>query len=241
MEARTGLVIGGLAAVTASVAVVTAVAFANTMALADSPGATVAAGRVMVPAAAADTILDESPTATDEPETTSPGPEVVEAPDPVVVAPPSNVSAETTRDQAADATTATGDASTPAEPEKNLDELIAAAKASGSWDAIRSWAAAHGWSGGRRAVLIARLENERAAEKAAQDERQSADSDRASLGGTESQGDFVAIQPEKKKQQTGPTTGTERPAPAGSNVGHGHGAGHDGKKDQSRDSPDRRD
>ncbi len=244
MDARTGLVIGGLAAVTASVAVVTAVAFANTMALADSPGATVASGHILVPAAAApETVVDETPASTDQPETTSPGAEVVQAPDPLVVAPPAAATGETPREQVVDTVPSTGGANTPAAPEKSLDQVIAEAKASGSWDPIRNWAAANGWSHGRLDALIARLERERAAEKAAEDQRQSADSDGARLDGstaTDSQRDLVATKPDKK-QQPGGNAGSQRPAHAGSNVGHGHGADADAKKDRSRDSPDRRD
>jgi hypothetical protein len=196
-----------------------------------------------VPAAAGpESVVEETPPSTDQPETTSPGAEVVQAPDPVVVAPPA-ASGETPREQVADTVPpSTGQANTPAAPAKSLDQVIAEAKASGSWDAIRSWAAANGWSNGRLDALIARLERERTDEKSADDERQSADSGGAWLDGTtgsDSQRDLVAPQPDKK--QPGGNAGSERPAHAGSNVGHGHGAGADAKKDQSRDSPDRRD
>uniref|UniRef100_UPI00197C1FB7 hypothetical protein n=1 Tax=Microbacterium sp. CPCC 204701 TaxID=2493084 RepID=UPI00197C1FB7 len=52
MDARTGLVIGGMATVAASVAVVCAVALTTPAALADSPGTNVATARVLVPASA---------------------------------------------------------------------------------------------------------------------------------------------------------------------------------------------
>ena len=43
------------------------------------------------------------------------------------------------------------------------------------------------------------------------------------------------------KQSGQQSTGSQPPAHAGSNVGNGNGAGNGEKKDQSRNSPDKRD
>ena len=222
MEARTGLVVGGLTAVTVSVAVVSAVAFANTAALADSPGTTVASEQVVVPAAASPSATPQTaPTVTPDALTPSAEVEVVEAPAPVVVDPASPTAP-------VHAAPAPGpDAVTPAAPAApaaaaDLEQAVAAAKASGSWDPIRTWAAAHGWSTDRLDSFLSRLERESPAHDDSDDDR------KGMIGGQQNQTDRTS-------------TGADRPAHAGTNVGSGNGAGRDAKRDQSRNSPDERD
>jgi hypothetical protein len=245
VEARTGLVISGVAAVTVSVAVVTAVALANTMALADSPGTTVASSPVMVPAAADRAASpDASAEPADAPSTGAPGAEVVEAPAPVVVAPPSIATGTIAREQSGSGGAASGGTANPPSGHgaADFDEILAAAKASGSWDALRTWAAAQGWSSGRLEALIARLDRERLTQGSGSEEGLVGDQGGGSLGGTSGGSDPQRdlVPPSDQKQKPGPATGADRPAGAGSNVGHGNGAGHGGKRDQPRDSPDRR-
>ena|GEM_PF-1716208 len=229
MEARTGLVIGGMTAVAASIAVVTAVALANTAALADSPGASIASAHVVVPAAATPTATPQpTPVPTTTPDALAPSaePEVVEAPAPVVVAPPESTTSQTP------AAPATGpQVAEPAAPAVagDIDSAIAAAKAAGTWEALRSWATAHGWSSGRIDALVARLQREIADQNEQQNLNGPHDSD--TPWGSESE--FPRGQQQSE--------GSQRPAHAGSNVGNGNGAWNDGKKDQSRNSPDERD
>jgi hypothetical protein len=239
VDGRTGLVVGGLTAVAASVAVVTAVALTNATALQDSPGSTVTAGRVLVPAAspATTTPLAPAPAAAPQPHATAPPAEIAEAPAPVVVDTPPTM----TRPPVAPATAP--DAA-PQAPVQDLDTVIAAAEAAGSWDEVRAWAHAQGWSSGRIEALVARLDRDKAAEKAeapagpAQLES-GTDQD---LVGTELQRSAPAPQPIAKQNNGNgqKSTGAGRPADAGSN-GNGNGVGPHEKKDQSRDSPDRRD
>ena len=246
MDGRTGLVIGGLTAVAASVAVVTAVALTNTAALQDSPGATVTAGRILVPAAASPATAtppaplptpDTAPTAAPD-ATAPPRAEIVEAPAPVVV----------DRADAGPAATVTiPDAAAPA-PADDLESVIAAGKASGSWDAVRAWATAQGWSAGRIDALVGRLEREQAAEKAqAPDAPAQVDSgnDQQQLVGSEAE-QRIAPAPEAPgaNHDVGGAENpshAQRPAHAGSNVGHGGNADPDAKKGQSRNPPDKRD
>ncbi|MEV4688855.1 hypothetical protein [Microbacterium sp. LWH3-1.2] len=250
MDARTGLVIGGMTAVAASVAVVTAVALANTAALVDSEGTSVASKRVVVPApASASATPRPTPAATSDALIPSAEPEVVEAPSPVHVAPPASTGKRTP---------ATTEAVAPAAPAPpaDIDAAIAAAEAAGTWDALRGWAAANGWSNARLEALIARLERE----NADQSEKQDLKSSSESSDSTAQRQSFVQVQaqaqapapapvsapepelPAAEEKQSGQqSTGSQPPAQAGSNVAHGNGAGNDGKKDQSRNSPDKRD
>ncbi|MEV5068530.1 hypothetical protein MRBLMI12_000072 [Microbacterium sp. LMI12-1-1.1] len=226
MEARTGLVIGGVTAVAASIAVVTAVALANTMALADSPGTSLASERVIVPSASS-----PSPSASAAVTPEAPVPpvnaEVVEAPAPQVVDQP----------LASDGSRATTNAPIAAEPAApaDIETVIAAAKAAGSWEELRSWANAQGWTTARIDALVSRLERE-TAEKTETAERPVR---------TQSDGQQNLVAPvEQQKQKSSAdrtSNGPDRPAHAGGNVGNGNGADHDAKKDQSRNSPDKRD
>ncbi|MGU3646117.1 hypothetical protein ACLBXX_14205 [Microbacterium sp. C23T] len=248
MQARTGLVIGGMTAVAASVAVVTAVALANTAALAESAGTSVASKRVVVPAAASPSSTPQpAPAATPDALSPSAEPEVVQAPAPVEVAPPASTTTRTPAN-AAPEVAAPAPPAPPAPPAAgDLDSAIAAAKAAGTWDALRSWAASHGWSNGRLDALIARLEQEFAGQNEQGDGN---NSDNSSGSTTQRQGivqapapeqEAPAQPPQKQKQSGRQSTGQKPPAHAGSNVGNGNGAGNDGKKDQSRNSPDKRD
>ncbi|MFK4806320.1 hypothetical protein ACI3KX_10660 [Microbacterium sp. ZW CA_36] len=223
MEARTGLVIGGVTAVAASIAVVTAVALANTMALADSPGTSLASERVIVPSA---TSPSASPSASAAVTPEAPVPpvnaEVVEAPAPQVVDQP----------LASDGSRATTNAPIAAEPAApaDIETVIAAAKAAGSWEELRSWANAQGWTTARIDALVSRLERG-AAETAERPVRTQSDD----------QQNLVAPGEQQKSSADRTSNGPNRPAHAGGNVGNGNGADHDAKKDQSRNSPDKRD
>ncbi|MDQ7879895.1 hypothetical protein Q9R08_18025 [Microbacterium sp. QXD-8] len=231
MEARTGLVIGGVTAVAASIAVVTAVALANTMALADSPGTSLASEHVVVPAA---TSPSPSPSPSATPAVTPAAlvppadAEVAEAPAPLVVAQP----------PAADGSRPTANA--PAAPDRaqpaapaDIEPVIAAAKAAGSWEELRSWAAAHGWTTARTDALVSRLERELA--------EKSEVAERPVQTQSDGQQNLVAPVEQQKSSADRRSNGPDRPAHAGGNVGNGNGADHDAKKDQSRNSPDKRD
>jgi hypothetical protein len=229
VEARTGLVIGGVTAVAASIAVVTAVALANTMALADSPGTSLASEHVVVPSASSPSA---SPSATPAVTPAVPVPpadaEVVEAPAPLVVDQPPATGGSRTPP-----TPNTRDAPEPAAP-ADIEPVIAAAKAAGSWEELRSWAAAHGWTTARIDALVSRLERERQTEKTELAERPVQTQ-------SDGQQNLVAPVEEQKSSADRTANGPDRPAHAGGNVGNGNGAGHDPKKDQSRNSPDKRD
>ena len=237
MEARTGLVIGGVTAVVASIAVVTAVALTSTMALADSRGTSLASERVVVPSAPAPSASPRAtPTATSETQAAVDA-EVVEAPAPLVVDTSSG-----SQEARIPATPAVPPAAQPA-PDvaaptipADLEPAIAAAKAAGSWEGLRTWALAHGWNAARIDALLSRLDREMAAHAPSADgtaEHNDSDTHRR-LGASGSD-------EQKSTAGTEPAHNDRRPAHAGSNVGNGNGAGHDAKKDQSRNSPDKRD
>ena len=243
VQARTGLVIGGVTAVAASIAVVTAVALTNTLALTDSRGTSLASERVVVPSA---TVPSASPRATPTVTSEALPPadvEVVEAPAPLVVDNSSgSQEARTPPTPAAPpAAQPAPDTAAPATPAE-IEPAIAAAKAAGSWDGLRTWALAHGWTAARIDALVARLDREMAAQAPGADGTTevgeapaSTESDaqrRLAASGTDDQ---------KSTADTEPAHNDRRPAHAGSNVGNGNGAGHDAKKDQSRNSPDKRD
>jgi hypothetical protein len=248
VDARTGLVIGGMTAVAASVAVVTAVALANTAALADSEGTSVASKRVVVPAPASPSATPRpTPAATSDALIPSAQPEVVQAPAPVEVAPSESTGGRGYTAPAAPEVVA------PAAPDASgdVDAAIAAAQAAGSWDSLRSWAAAQGWSSGRLDALIARLERENADQNKQSDssgslESSGADAQRQGIvqspAPAPAQRQVNAQAPVEEQKKSGQrSTGPQRPAHAGSNVGNGNGAGNGEKKDQSRNSPDKRD
>ncbi|MDR7190804.1 hypothetical protein J2Y46_003662 [Microbacterium sp. BE35] len=253
MHVRTGLVIGGMTAVAASVAVVTAVALANTAALADSPGTSIASKRVVVPAAGAPSAAPQPAQAT-TPDALTPSaePEVVQAPEPVEVVPPPSISPRTPATAAPENAPA---APAPPAATGDIDSAIAAAKAAGTWDALRTWADSHGWPSGRLDALIARLEREitdqnpldegnKSGGANSSSESNDSTAQRQGVVQAPAPGHKVPAQqrPQKQQKESGQQwTGQKPPAHAGSNVGNGNGAGNDGKKDQSRNSPDRRD
>jgi hypothetical protein len=246
VEARTGLVIGGVTAVAASIAVVTAVALANTMALKDSPGTSLASESVVVPSTTSPSASPRAtPTATLEAVPPAAA-EVVEAPAPLVVQPPfASDAPRTPRTPAAPADpppSATAPDASPPAPATDIDSVIAAAKASGSWDELRAWTQAQGWTTARTDALVSRLERE-LAEKSPEPSNNAELSEAPVLSDSTTQRRQVQAEAEYDQQTaTDPgSVGKERPAHAGSNVGNGNGAGHDAKKDQSRDSPDKRD
>jgi hypothetical protein len=253
VDARTGLVIGGATAVAASIAVVTAVALANTVALADAAGTSIATQPIVVPSSGSPSATPQ-PTATIAPPVESaaaPGPEVVEAPAPVVV----------------DTPRSTGDAGTPSAPvtvpppatPADLETVIAASKAAGNWDAVRTWAAANGWPAGRTEALVKQLQRELAAESsklvAPSAPADSVEQRRGLVAAEPEQRQaIVDAQPEQRSLEVEvevesgsieaeqvPATTPGKPAHAGSNVEHGNGAAHGEKKAQSRNPPDKRD
>jgi len=212
VEARTGLVMGGITAVAASVAVVTAVAFANTAALADSPGTNVETEHVVVPAAAAPSA---TPTAASDAQPPQAEAEVAEAPAPEV-APTESTGSQTPGTSVAPVAPAppVPEVARPAAPAVpgDIEAAIAAAKEAGSWEAVRAWAIAHGWSSERIDALVSHLQRE------------------------------LEESPVREHKPSGrESTGWQRPGHGAPNVGHGDGAVNDGKKDQSRNSPDWRD
>ncbi|MBD3942364.1 hypothetical protein IF188_11705 [Microbacterium sp. NEAU-LLC] len=247
MDARTGLVIGGMTAVAASVAVVCVVAMANTAALKDSPATTVAAAKILVPAASPTSAPKTTPTAQAvvTPEQTTQA-EVVAAPDPTEVEPSTTTTPVTetvvpSHVDPAPAAPVEPVVPAPAEGPADVDSAIEAARATGTWESLRSWAERHGWSTGRIDALIERLsrgdDNERLDLTQGHDDtppaqKQSGTADRTG-------GATAELQPQ---DQSGSrlTTTTEHPAKAGSN-GRGDDAVPTPKKDQSRNSPDRRD
>lgn len=215
-----GLVVGGMATVAASVAVVCAVALTNSVALADSPGSTVASARVLVPASAS-----PSPERVARAVEVTAQPEVVEAPAPIVV---DDTSAG---DDTAAATPAPPSPAAPAAPvtPPNANAAVEASKKAGTWDAVIAWARAQGWSQERIDEWVTRLEEERG----------------AAASGGDRPGDEQ--QPPPRPPDAGivaPAPAPERPADAGSTADRTESSDSSRggpKKDRSRDSPDRRD
>jgi hypothetical protein len=203
LDSRTWFAVGGVSTVAASVAVVCLVALTNAAALADSAGAPVSVGPVVVPTPSggagqhlahptASPSAPYTPTATAEP------------------LPPvqSRVDAVTDATRAGSGTTV---ASAPAHViPATAEAALAESRAAGTWDAVREWATSVGWSQGRIDAWVTRLENEVA------------------------QTDPGAREP----ASVAPSLGT---APAHKNFGRSAGADVGSKKDQSRDSPVRRD
>lgn len=227
MDARARLVIGGMTTVAASVAVVCTVALTNSVALAESPGSSIASARVLVPAAspAADSASPDPVVAESAPQAAA-QPEVVEAPAPIVVEGTESVGAD---DSAAVADPPAPPAPPAPETPASADAAVEASVKAGTWDAVRSWALAHGWSQERIAEWITRLEQERAA---ADPDRPGQDDDPKPAAP-----DAGLVPP------SAPAPAPERPANAGSTDRTDSSDSHRGgaKKDRSRDSPDRRD
>lgn len=152
MEVRTRSAVGGVAAVAASVAMIWIVALTTSASLADAPGATSAAGPVVVPSAApspaASATAPAGPVAPPAPAPVT-GPETVSAPEPVEVAPAPAVPAPDV--PVADTSAA------------QEEQVIAEAVRSGAWEAALAWAAQQGWTGERLQAWVSRLEALRAA------------------------------------------------------------------------------
>lgn len=138
MNGRTGLVVGGVCAVTASVAVVCAVAFSHSAALADSAGSALSSPRVLVPAATAPAVADAEGSLSHEvPVSREQGPQLVDVPAPVVVDVPPTVPADA--------------------PDESIvrEESLESAASAGAWDTVRERARARGWSDERIEEWIA--------------------------------------------------------------------------------------
>lgn len=261
VDSRTRLAIGGITTVVASVAVVCAVAITTSVALADAPGASIGAARVVVPSTGSAASAGAEAAAAPAPETAVPDPspvaEVVPAPDPVIVDLP--VDGPVTPPLA------------PASP-ASAEAAIAAADASGSWAAVRAWAAGQGWSTARIDAWISQLEESRGggrdpfpahrdddrelgqqswdAPKGQRSERSERrtlspnDLERTDVAPAEPpQQDARPAAPETIQEQPATTVAPgNRPAHAGTNTeNRSEKPGLGAKKDRSRDSPDRRD
>jgi hypothetical protein len=134
-----------MATVTASIAVVCAVAMTTSVALADSAGTASGAESVIVPASATATAPSAIPgpsTQAAAPQTPSDQPETVPAPEPEEVASPQVVQ------------TQTGEPSAATE-----EQFLTEVQESGSWQAAYAWAEQRGWSTARVDAWIARLES----------------------------------------------------------------------------------
>lgn len=226
VDGRTGLVVGGVSAVAASVAVICAVALTTSAALADSSGSDMAAARVLVPAAA---MNDGSGTGTDGVSASTSRPETVQAPDPYVVDAqrPSDPTPPAPANPApappAPPAPAPAAPQTPSAPQApaTREEAEAASVAAGSWDAVRAWASARGWSPERVEEWIARLEERYT--KA--DGGNGRGPEKRSASGEDGAGRLVG-------------TLQRLPAIAGSNGDdRWHAPGGDVNQDQSRESP----
>lgn len=241
MDARTGLVVGGMTAVAASVAVVCAVAMTNTAALKDSPATTVASSRILVPASSSTPSATPTPTLTQAPAVPDEA-EVVEAPAPTEVEPPASTADNPPRTPPPAAQPQAG------APAGDVESAIEAARVAGTWDSLRAWAAANGWSDGRIDSLIKRLERAAEADRLsggdqlqAPDKNAPAQKDSAAVVGGST--DRLVQAPAAPTNQGGSQKQShpQHPANAGSpGNGNGNGAGPDAKKDQPRNSPDKR-
>lgn len=232
MDGRTRLVVGGVSAVSASVAVVCAVAMTTTWALADSAGSSLGAARVLVPAVVPPTPVTgadsterasslppqeeaveappvETVEAPDEEAVESPQAETVEAPDPVVVDNRRAAPTAPAAPAAPPAGTAPADPPAPASPAAPAAPAGDDMATAGAWGEERQRATERGWSPARiEAWLTSLAERYRA----------------QSLDGAPADAPPLP------------------PAHAGSNVDDRWNAPDaDAKKDQSRDSPVARD
>ncbi|MHC2999394.1 hypothetical protein OB08_09430, partial [Microbacterium sp. HJ5] len=181
-----------MSAVAASVAVVCAVALTNSAALSDAQGAAVDAAPVVVPSSgtpsdgveatpppvAGPAPVDVVPAPAPDVRAESPAPpvaEVVPAPAPQVVTPSTAAPVAPPAGGAAAGTG--GSAAAPSEK-----AVIAAARASGSWEAARAWATRLGWSPARIDAWIAKIEQDRDALSGGRDQS-TGDGGRAGLVG----------------------------------------------------------
>jgi hypothetical protein len=203
VDSRTWFAVGGVSTVAASVAVVCLVALTNAAALADSAGAPVSVGPVVVPAPSATAGHPLAhPTVSPTPRSQTP------------TADPTSPAADGGTDAATTATRGVPGAMVAAAPAHvipaSAEAALVESRAAGTWDAIREWARSVGWSEGRISAWVVRLEQEKAQTDPGP-------------------GEPASVAPAKR------TTSTHK------NSGRSAGADLGSKKDQSRDSPVRRD
>lgn len=142
MDGRTGFALGGFVVGAAVVAVASAVTLSSGVALADTPGTAVGVDVVRVsPRTGTATPAPTASTQTVAPEISSPAPtaEVVPAPAPL------DVAAAPAQDRPA----AQPSAPVAVDQEASRRAVEDEALRTGSWDRLRAWAAAHGWSADR--------------------------------------------------------------------------------------------
>jgi len=240
MEARTRLAIGGVTTVAASVAVVCAVAITNNVALSETAGSPVEAVRVVVPSsgiiAAAEYDTTPAPALSDAPPSRTPSPqppppaEIVPAPAPEVIAPSRHEPA--------------GESPRGGQAEPDEKAAVAEARATGSWESVRDWAARLGWSADRIDAWVMKLESAHGSvldewkhdrgSGGNDDHREVHDDSAARTGSRENTADMSG-----RPKTAAPK---ERPAYAGANAERwAEKPGFGAKKDRSRVSPDRRD
>ncbi len=215
MESRTRFAIGGMSTVVASVAVVCAVALTNSVALAESAGVPVGATPLVLPSplAAARTAAP-----TDTPEVPAVSATATPSPSPLV---PAARGPETVPAPAPIVV------SSPApQVETSAESALAAAESSGSWAPVREWAQDLGWSQSRIDAWIQKLEDKQAA--AAERTSQNNQDQKASTG----QAGRLTASDLSSKASANAEKDAERQS-----VNSGFGS----KKDQSRESPARRD
>jgi len=165
VDARTGFAVGGFIVGATAVAVACAATLSNSAALADVPGASAGVGVVRVsPAPAATPTPRDSAPALSAPDLSAPAPsgsaEVVPAPEPRDVsspAPPRPADPQ-----------AAPEAPAPAQPDYfslTKDQIQDEAVSTGSWDLLRVWAVARGWSTKRIDHWIGLLQGKTTADK----------------------------------------------------------------------------
>ncbi|MEU1970091.1 hypothetical protein ABZ477_00365 [Microbacterium sp. NPDC019599] len=155
MDARAGFAAGGFAVGAAVVAVACAVTLSNSTALVDVPGAAAGVDVVRVTPSAVGVTPTPRTTApaVAAPEISAPAPtaEIVPAPEPRDVAEPAPVAPpaeQPSTEQPAEAAAPAAPAP-PVEPDLTRREIEEQAVQSGSFDRLRAWAIANGWSSGR--------------------------------------------------------------------------------------------
>lgn len=173
MDARTGFAAGGFIVGATAVAVACAVTLTNSAALADAPGRS--AGLDVVRISPSSAQVSPTPRASAPPVSTpeisapapSPSAELVPAPEPHdVSAPPASGSAPAA--PAMPAVPAAPAPGAPAQPDYlglSKSEIQDEALRTGSWDRLRAWAAAHGWSQERIEHWISVLQGKTSANK----------------------------------------------------------------------------
>jgi hypothetical protein len=221
-----------MTAVAASIAVVCAVALTNTVALADVRGSALEGARVVIPSSGSGTAAaprqvpaDAAPS---EVPVIPPVAEVVQVPDPVVVAPPRPAPVT----PPAPAAPVAPPASKPAPVVPDEAAIVAGARASGSWEAAREWALGLGWPAGRIDAWIAKLERTHGSPAAGwrgdSDDRGEEAPGKSERRQAESRDDRHSLDDSRRHDADDDRDRAKKP-------------GHETKKDQSRESPERRD